>query len=129
MRMADAKYCHEVQPNHCSSSVFFDDGADGSLAFFDAFGEFELDSGPVEVLAVVPGLEIDVSGDEIGKEPQAEFERDQPDGIVEVMAVGFGEELAGVGHVAFDDGLAHVGVKIDALEVEDFLAGRVAARP
>ena len=56
--------------------------ADDLVSGFDALGKLEVDSGAIEVLAVVAGLEVHIAGNVIGKEPQAEFKSDQPDRVV-----------------------------------------------
>ncbi len=42
---------------------------------FDALGQLELDQRPDQIVFRVPGLEVDVAGQIIGKKPQSQLER------------------------------------------------------
>ncbi len=77
----------------------------------------------------VPGLEVDIALQIIGKKSQSQLERNQTDGVVQVGIVVFDEKVSGQGEIAVQDGPAQIRFEAHRLPVLGFFAQRIAARP
>ena len=77
-------------------------------AGFDAFAKLELDFCALEVLFGQLNLKVDIPRQIILEETESQFEGDEPDGVVEIFFIVFGEEFLGVDHISPDEGIAVV---------------------
>ena len=104
-----------------------DDVADIGFIGFDGFGQFELNQGTLQIMLRMLHFEINISIQIIGKETDAQFKGQQPDLIKEIIIIGLGQEVAGLGKIALQNGRANFWLELDGFPILCFLSERVAS--